>query len=199
MRIWLFSLLFLSSAALFAEDNLSTPGSIHISYFHPHFKAEKLLIDSQVMFTLSTEMEKALKHNIPLTFDIEFKVFEENKLFGFNYQSTFKTVHYQIKVSYFNYSHQFIISNQRSQASQMFNSLEDAMRTFGTIRNFELINLADLSTDKEYSIAFKVSFNRWKLPTALIIDSLTNENWYLASDWREMTINRDLCINGCTN
>lgn len=180
-------LLCLASFSLFANDKIVKPSSIHISYFHPYFEAGKLRIDSQVMFSLSPEMEQALQHQIPLTFDIEVKLLEQQ---AFYFEREVKTIHYQIKVLYFNYSHKFIISNQRSQANQSFTSLKDALQTFGTIRNFKIIDLADLSSDKTYSIAFRVSFNRWKLPTPLIIDSFLDKSWYLASDWRKMTLPR---------
>lgn len=89
---------------------------------------------------------------------------------------------------YFNYSKQFIISNKRNQSSQKFNSLDSALRTFGTLYNFKIMDLNDFDTNKEYSIAFRVKFNRWHLPTPLIIDSFLEASWYLSSDWHKAPI-----------
>ncbi len=162
--------------------------SIGISYFFQQADAKQLTIDSQVIFILSDEMKKALEHEIPLYFDVELRVLEKKEFLMIGYQKLHHTISYQISLSHSNYDNLFIITNMRRQSHQTFNTLQEALRTFGTLRNFNVMNLADFDKNKAYSIEFRVKFNRWMLPTALIINSFIDSNWYLSSDWHRVKI-----------
>jgi len=198
MKLFLLACLVLLPLGCFASKdvNLTTDldvkpvpvPSIDISYFFQQADAGQLTIDSQVIFILSDEMKKALGHEIPLYFDVELRVLEENELLKISYQKRHHSISYQISLSHSNYDNLFIITNMHRQSQQIFNTLQEALRTFGTLRNFNVMNLADFDKNKAYSIEFRVKFNRWMLPTALIINSFIDPNWYLSSDWHRVKI-----------
>lgn len=178
--------LYIPTALSFSMPQLQH--TIHIHYLYSYFKQQQLKIDSQVMFRLSNEMEKALEHEIPLSFDIEFVLLENNQFFGIEYQSEKQSINYQITLSYFGYNKQYIITNERTQINQNFNNLKDALRTFGTLREFTITNLAKLNPKQKYTLKFRVKFDPWQLPTPLIINSFVNTDWYLSSEWFQKNV-----------
>lgn len=163
----------------FASDH----GSVHIAYLHTNIKHQQLEVDSQVFFNLSDRVKKALEHEIPLHFNVEFRLVVKNSFLGFDYEEVVLSKTHQITLLYLGYDNKYHISNQRSQINQSFSHLNSALRTFGTIEGFNIVNLAKLPKNKEYSIELRVKLNPWKLPTPLIIESFTNSSWFLSSNW----------------
>lgn len=98
MKLFVATLLFFMNFSCFADDISppSLPPSLHISYLHQHIADKQLKINSQVMFRLSSEMKKALEHEIPLTFDVELRILEKNSFLGFNYEKVHHDILFQI-------------------------------------------------------------------------------------------------------
>ncbi len=170
-----------------SPENLNTP-SINIAYLHQHIVDQQLKVNSQILFTLPKDMLKALRHEIPLTFNIELQLLEKHNFWGISYTRTRQSIRYQTQLSYNTYDKTYVISNTRNTEHQSFKNLHNALRTFGTVQNFTLANLANLHSSTDYVIAFKVSFNRWALPTPLLIEAFTHPRWHLSSNWHSIDL-----------
>lgn len=184
--------LWLPSNSLAEDKNGLNTSAINIAYLHDYVDQQQLLVDSQVIFLLSQEMKDALHHEIPLTFDIEFKLVEKTSLLGITYHRERKHIEYQSKIYFLGFNNQYFISNTRSTSLQVFNNLNDALETFGTIQSFNITNLAELHPSAIYNLEFRIAFNRWELPTPLIINSLIDTDWYLSSGWKSIEIQSPL-------
>ncbi len=165
----------------------NTP-SINVAYLHANIIEQQLKVDSQVVFNFSERMYQAIKHDIPLTFDVQFRLVKNKRFLGINYRLTKERINYQIKIAYSNYNNKYFIYNKRTHNKQYFHTINDALLTFGTIRDFKITTTANLDPTAQYSIKFRLVLNKWQLPTQLIIEALTSRNWRLSNQWNSTLI-----------
>lgn len=174
------------SSLLQAADNQTS--SIQIVYLNDYQDNQQLVLDASVQFQFHKTVLTALQHEIPLTFTTEIELNEVHSLLGFSMHRNRVTIQYQSQLQYFGYSHLYVISNKRNKKVQSFSNLKEALHTLGTLSNFRITDLADLHPNTLYAIKMRVSLNKWRLPTPLIIDALWSPNWHLDSDWSNIQI-----------
>lgn len=161
---------------------------IQIVLLNDYQNDQQLFLDAKVNFKLTDALLQAIQHEVPLTFDTEIELIEQQNFLGINFSRTRVKIRYQTQVRYFGYNHRYVIANKRNKKVQSFDNLNDALNTLGTLSNFPLADLADLHPDTLYSIKMRVSLNKWQLPTPLIVHAMFVSDWQLDSDWRNIEI-----------
>lgn len=149
---------------------------------------QQLVIDARVDFALDPLIIEAVNHEVPLTFVTEIELNETDYFMGISLSRNRVKIVYESQLNYFGFHKNYIISNKRNQKVQSLSSLSEALKTMGTLSNFYIANLADLHPNTFYTIKIRVSLNKWKLPTPLILDALWNPVWQLDSGWHQIQI-----------
>lgn len=186
-------ILLLPSCLLIAngtQANSSQPeaGQIDISYLNDYHHDQQLKVDADVGITLPQPMLDALHHEIPLTFITQFELDERFNFMGINLNRTRTQIKYKTKLYYFTYNNLYFITNLRNRQTQSFENLKDALKTLGTIDNFNITDLSELHPSTLYTIKLRVKFDPWELPSPLLIHTLISRDWYLSSGWHKIEI-----------
>lgn len=187
MRLTLLQWLKLSLIMTFVGAPVAQ-ADIQVRYLNDYQIDQQLVLDARVDFKLDPMITEAVNHEIPLNFITEIELNESTSLMGFNLSRNRVTIVYESQLNYFGFNQIYVITNKRNQKVQSFSSLSEALRTMGTLSNFNLANLSDLHPDTLYTIKIRVSLNQWKLPTPLILDALWNSAWQLDSGWHQIQI-----------
>ncbi|WP_024850245.1 DUF4390 domain-containing protein [Hydrogenovibrio kuenenii] len=185
----LFSLPFTLYAQSQTEDGEQIPaGQIRITQLNDFHEEQQLKADAQIKIALSQRMQDALQHEIPLTFETEIELDERFNFLGINLTRNRVHILYKTKLYYFTYNHLYFITNLRNKQTQSFDNLKEALNTLGTLDSFTVTNLAELHPNTRYTLKLRLKFDSWDLPSPLLIETLTSNDWHLSSGWHDVTI-----------
>lgn len=166
----------------------SAHADIQVLNLNDYQMDQRLVLDASVLFQLNANITEAVNHEVPLTFTTEIELNETYSLIGFEIPRNRVTIQYESQLNFFGFNKIYVITNKRNQKVQSFSNLSEALKTMGTLSNFYIANLAELHPDTLYTIKLRVSLNKWKLPTPLIIESMWNPAWELDSGWHQIQI-----------
>ncbi|MBN2865950.1 MAG: DUF4390 domain-containing protein [Thiotrichales bacterium] len=182
LRLLLAGLLTFQSAFTFASDQ------IRIIQMTDYQEDQQLLFDSQVQFHLPKAVIEAIYNEITLTFKTEI-VFQEHQRFaGIKYRRERMHVSYNTQLHYSDFSGRYTLVNERNNKVQSFSSLDEALKTLGTLSAFPILGLSELHPAQKYTLKLNINLNRWRLPAPLVLNSLLDSDWNLNSGWFETRI-----------
>jgi len=144
-----------------------------------------LYLNTQFDFEPSPAIEDAVIRGIPVYFAIDFELVR-TRWYWFNKQVASGTLAYRL--SYSPLTRQFRLS--RGSLAQPFDTLAEALATVRTVRGWRVAGpVADL---REHLLArVRLRLDTTMLPKPFQVDSLTNRDWALASDWQPVRIVAD--------
>ena len=177
-----FGLIVLQSSMLLASDE------IRILDVTDYQKQAQLVFDSQSQFYLPEALIEAVRNEISLTFQTEILLFEHKTFAGLKYSRQRMQVKYHTQLHYSAFSNQFTLINERNNKVQSFKSLDEALKTLGTLSAFPILPLKDLHPAQKYTLKLNIHLNRWRLPAPLVVSSLMDPDWQLDSGWFERKI-----------
>lgn len=163
-------------------------GYIRMNQLTDYQDDQQLKIDADIDIHLTPEMREALNSEIPLSFWTELELNEAFDFFGLNTNRNRETLRYQTELRYSTYQHTYMLVNHRNKKVKTFSSLQEALKTMGTLDNFRITDLANLHPTTLYTIRLRMHFNPWRLPTPLVIQTWLGDGWRLDSGWHEIEI-----------
>jgi len=141
---------------------------------------EGYALDADFEFNLNPRLEDALAKGVPLFFVIEFEA-ERPRWYWWNERVVQKTL--QIRLSYNALTRQYRVSSGGA-LSQNFGSLIEAQRAVARVRDWLVLERAQVKPDETFLIALRMRLDLSQMPKPFQVSAITNRDWVLASDWQ---------------
>jgi len=183
-----FTLLWLAGLLTFQSPILLASNEIIIIEVTDYQADQQLLFDSQSQFRLPETLLEAIRNGISLTFQTEILFLEHQRFAGIKYHRERMQIKYHTQLHYSAFSNRYTLINERNNKVQSFNSLDEALKTLGTLSAFPVLSLSELHPDQKYTLKLNIKLNRWRLPAPLVVNSLLDSDWQINSGWFETTI-----------
>ena len=146
-----------------------------------------IVLNATFEFELPQALEEAVQKGIALYFNIEFELFRKRWYWFDRLVASQKLVY---RLSYSPLTRQYRLA--RGGLSQPFDSLEEALALVKSVRNWKVMDRAQLSPRDEYEAQVRMRLDVSQLPKPFQVNAITSREWSLASDWREIQVPADL-------
>lgn len=146
-----------------------------------------IVLNATFEFELPQALEEAVQKGIALYFNIEFELFRK-RWYWFDRMVASQTLVYRL--SYSPLTRQYRLA--RGGLSQPFDSLDEALALVKSVRNWKVMERAQLSPRDEYEAQVRMRLDVSQLPKPFQVNAITSREWSLASDWREVRVPADL-------
>jgi len=145
-----------------------------------------LYLNAQFEFEPTQAIEDAVRRGIPVYFAIDFELVR-NRWYWFDKRIVTDTLVYRI--SYSPLTRQFRLS--RGALAQPFETLAEALATIRTVRDWKVSDQRSLGSAGHLQARLRLRLDTSMLPKPFQVDTLTNRDWVLASDWHAVAIVAD--------
>ena len=135
-------------------------------------------LDAKFEFEFSPRLEEAVNKGLPLYFLIEFEL-TRPRWYWFDEKTTTQTQ--TIRISYHALTRQYRIST--GSLHQGFATLAEAMGILKRIRNWNVLEKAQVQRGQTYQAGVRMHLDLTQLPKPFQVNALTNREWVLASEW----------------
>jgi hypothetical protein len=169
--LWLF---------LQAQTGFAQTSGIVIRNVNGVIKENIYVINADIDYRLSAETEKALKHGIPLQFDVKLRI---RQLKHWLLDKTVSSVLLQYGLQYHPLSGNYLVTNINAGQRQQFQNLADAMGFLGKLRDYPLVSRDTMDANGDYYGQIMAQLNIRTLPTPLRPLAYISADWRLASSW----------------
>lgn len=146
-----------------------------------------LLLDAQFDFQLPPVLEDAVNRGIALYFVVEFELYRP-RWWWFDKKLVDTTRTYRL--SYSPLTRQYRLAT--GALAQPFDTLADALATMRRVRGWRIAERGLIKADDDYSAQVRMRLDTSQLPKPFQVNALTNRDWTLASDWRNVPVSADL-------
>ena len=146
-----------------------------------------IVLNATFEFELPQALEEAVQKGIALYFNIEFELFRK-RWYWFDRMVASQTLVYRL--SYSPLTRQYRLA--RGGLSQPFDSLDEALALVKSVRNWKVMDRAQLSPRDDYEAQVRMRLDVSQLPKPFQVNAITSREWSLASDWREVQVPADL-------
>lgn len=145
------------------------------------------VLDAQFDFDLPPVLEDAVNRGIALYFVVEFEVFRP-RWYWFDKKLVDATRTYRL--TYSPLTRQYRLAT--GALAQPFDSLAEALATLRRVRSWRVADRNVIRPDDDYTAQVRMRLDTSQLPKPFQINALTNRDWTLASDWRNVPVSADL-------
>jgi hypothetical protein len=146
-----------------------------------------LLLDAQFEFDLPTVLEEAVNRGIALYFVVEFELYRP-RWYWFDKKLVDAARTYRL--TYSPLTRQYRLST--GALAQPFDTLAEALATLRRLRAWRVGERGLVRPDEDYTAQVRMRLDTSQLPRPFQINVLTNRDWTLASDWRNVPVSADL-------
>lgn len=146
-----------------------------------------VLLDADFDFQLPFVLEDAVNRGIALYFVVDFEVYRE-RWYWFDRQVAQRSLTYRL--TYSALTRQYRLS--RGALALPFDSLGEALATLKRVRGWKVLDRGTLKADEDYRAQVRMRLDTGQLPRPFQINALTNRDWTLASDWRNVSVPGEL-------
>jgi hypothetical protein len=144
-------------------------------------------LDADFDFELPYVLEDAVNRGIALYFVIDFELYRE-RWYWFDRQLAQRSLTYRL--TYSALTRQYRLA--RGSLALPFDSLADALASLRRVRGWKVLERGTLKPDEDYRAQLRMRLDTSQLPKPFQINALTNRDWTLASDWRNVNVSADL-------
>ena len=144
-------------------------------------------LNAQFAFEPSPAIEDAVRRGIPVYFVIDFELVR-TRWYWFNKQVASDVLGYRL--SYSPLTRQFRLS--RGALAQPFETLDEALSTIRTVRDWKVAAREAAQSPEHLLARVRLRLDTTMLPKPFQVDTLTNRDWALASDWHPVQIGADV-------
>jgi hypothetical protein len=144
-------------------------------------------LNVQFDFELPPVLEDAVNRGIALYFVIDFELYRE-RWYWFDRKLASPSLTYRL--TYSPLTRQYRLS--RGALAQPFDTLAEAVATLRSLRNWKVIDRGAIKPDEDYRAQVRMRLDTSQLPRPFQINALTQRDWTLASDWRNVGVTADL-------
>jgi hypothetical protein len=146
-----------------------------------------VVLDAQFSFELPLVLEDAVNRGIALYFVVEFELFRP-RWYWFDKKVIDITRTYRL--TYSPLTRQYRLAT--GALAQPFDSLADALATLRRVRGWRVADRSLVRPDDDYTAQVRMRLDTSQLPKPFQVNALTNRDWTLASDWRNVPVSADL-------
>jgi hypothetical protein len=146
-----------------------------------------VMLEADFDFELPFVLEDAVNRGIALYFVVDFEVYRE-RWYWFDRQVAQRSLTYRL--TYSALTRQYRLS--RGSLALPFDSLAEALATLKRVRGWRVLDPGTLKSDENYRAQLRMRLDTSQLPRPFQINALTNRDWTLASDWRNVNVGPEL-------
>ncbi|HTT11697.1 MAG TPA: DUF4390 domain-containing protein [Burkholderiaceae bacterium] len=146
-----------------------------------------LVLDAQFDFELPPVLEDAVNRGVALFFVVEFELFRP-RWYWFDKKLVDAVRTYRL--TYSPLTRQYRLAT--GALAQPFDSLADALATLRRVRGWRVADRTLIRPDDDYTAQVRMRLDTSQLPKPFQVNALTNRDWTLASDWRNVPVSADL-------
>ncbi|MEI6269128.1 MAG: DUF4390 domain-containing protein [Methylococcaceae bacterium] len=143
-------------------------------------QGEYYVLSADISYQLSKKAKDALQNGVPLFWDLQIKLFQHRDNF---WDKTLVDSVIRYRLQYHALLNMYRVRNEGDGEVYNFSTLSAVLELMSAVRDFRLIQKAQLDSQKQYVCAVKVSFDRDALPLPLRPIAYIDPQWYLSSDW----------------
>ena len=137
-----------------------------------------IVLNATFEFELPQALEEAVQKGIALYFNIEFELFRK-RWYWFDRMVASQTLVYRL--SYSPLTRQYRLA--RGGLSQPFDSLDEALALVKSVRNWKVMDRAQLSPRDDYEAQVRMRLDVSQLPKPFQVNAITNRDWNPTSEW----------------
>jgi hypothetical protein len=141
---------------------------------------DSYVLSADIVYQLSDKAMEALQNGVPLFWDLQVKVQQQRDVL---WDKTLVNLAIRYRIQYHALLNMYRVRNEGNGEVYNFSTLSAALDLMSAVRDFRLIEKAELGPEKQYLCAVKVSFDREALPLPLRPIAYIDPQWYLSSDW----------------
>ena len=138
------------------------------------------VLSADIVYQLSEKAMEALQNGVPLFWDIQVKIQQQRDVL-WNKTLVDKAIRYRLQ--YHALLNMYRVRNESNGEIYNFSTLSGAIGLMSAIRDFRLIEKAELDPEKQYLCVMRVNFDREALPLPLRPIAYIDPQWYLSSEW----------------
>jgi len=143
-------------------------------------QGDSYVLSADIVYQLSGKAMDAMQNGVPLFWDIQVKVKQQR---DFLWDKTLVDTAIRYRLQYHALLNMYRVRNEGNGEVYNFSTLSAALGQMSAVRDFRLLEKAELAPEKQYLGAVKVSFDREALPLPLRPIAYIDPQWYLSSDW----------------
>jgi len=180
----------LAVGALFC---LATPAAaddrieVQSAELRPADSGDDIDLNAVFDFDLPWALEDAVNRGVALYFVVEFELYR-TRWYWFDDRRVSATLTYRL--SYSPLSRPYRLA--RGTLALPFDTLGSALASLRKLSNWPVFDRAALSPDEKYSARVRMRLDTTQLPRPFQMGALTNRDWTLASEWRNVTVEPEL-------
>lgn len=140
-------------------------------------------LDAVFDFELPWTLEDAVNRGVALYFVVEFELYR-TRWYWFDDRRVSTSLTYRL--SYSPLTRQYRLA--RGALAAPFDRLSAALATLRRVSNWKVIDRGTLAADESYSARLRMRLDTAQLPRPFQIGALTNRDWTLASEWRNVPV-----------
>jgi hypothetical protein len=144
-------------------------------------------LDADFDFELPYVLEDAVNRGIALYFVVDFELYRE-RWYWFDRLLAQRSLTYRL--TYSALTRQYRLA--RGSLALPFDTLADALASLRRVRSWKVLERGTLKPDEDYRAQLRMRLDTSQLPKPFQINALTNRDWTLASDWRNVSVSADL-------
>ncbi len=138
------------------------------------------VLSADIIYNLSEKAKDALQNGVPLFWDLQIKLLQHPDSL---WDKTLVDTAIRYRLQYHALLNMYRVRNEGDGEVYNFSTLSAALELMSALRDFRLIEKAQLDPQKQVVCAVKVSFDRDALPLPLRPIAYIDPQWYLSSDW----------------
>jgi hypothetical protein len=143
-------------------------------------QGDSYMLSADIIYQLSDKAMEALQNGVPLFWDLQVKVQQQRNVL---WNKTLVDTAIRYRIQYHALLNMYRVRNEGNGEVYNFSTLSAALDLMSAVRDFRLIEKAELAPEKQYLCAVKVNFDRDALPLPLRPIAYIDPQWYLSSDW----------------
>ena len=140
---------------------------------------EGYVLSTEVAFELNPRLEEAINRGVPLYFVAEFEL-HRPRWYWLDQTVSRRTLTHRL--SYHALTRQYRLSSGGA-LHQGFPTLEQAVRTMQSIRQWQVADKGALKLGESYEAQLRFRLDLTQLPKPFQVGAIGNRDWALASDW----------------
>lgn len=137
-------------------------------------------LSTDILYQFSKKALEALQNGVPLFWVLHIKIQQHR---DFLWDKTLFETSIRYRLQYHALLNMYRVRNETRGEVHNFSTLSAALELMSALRDFQLIDKADIPAGQPAKVALKVDFDRNALPLPLRPVAYLNRQWDLSSEW----------------
>jgi len=144
-------------------------------------------LDARLQLVLSNESLNALNSGVPLTIELQLKLFRERRLLPDVVEAELVV---RFELEYRPLSERYLVRNLNSGNQESFSTLYSALNSLGRVDSLPVIDQSLLQSGKQYRVRLRSLLDTRQYPAPLRLLFFWRDQWQLKSEWYEWSLER---------